>query len=343
MKNNTILLFSVLAAFAAGFGITFVYKQTSTNKTLTENQAYGTAVVAILQPVTHPALEQIKQGFKDQLEKESRQTITFKEYNGNGNQTLMRAQAEEAVSLNPALIFTIATSPALLIKELTIRKNKLIPVVCGAAAQEKVMPAGENITHITGTDDMVIQEEQLKMLKFLKPEVANVLLVYDGNTPGLEKSIAGIDKYSKTLELNILKVPIYAINEINQKIAPFINQIDTILVLKDNLIVSGLDSLIKLCNQKGITLMASDLDSVNRGAALAFGVSEYQIGVESANQAISILNDYQLPKDVPFKLVMDAKIKVNTQTAKKQGLTISNEHLFMLGHGAVFEGEKNNN
>lgn len=337
MKQNIILITAIITAFSIGFTFSH-FQKTKINKNQNDNS--NTQVIAILQPVTHPALEQIKKGFKDQLEKQLKCSISFKEYNGNGNQTLMRAQAEEALNLNPALIFTIATTPALLIKELTIRKNKLIPLVCGAAAQEKVMPKGENITHITGTDDMIVQEEQLQMLKFLKPEAANILLVYDGNTPGLEKSIAGIEEQSKKFALNIIKVPLYAINEINQKTAPFINQVDTILVLKDNLVVSGLDSLVKLCNQKGITLMASDLDSVDRGAALAFGVSEYQIGVESALQATAILDDYKQPKDIPFKLVTNSKIKVNAQTAKKQGLILNDEYLFMLGHGEVFEGEK---
>ena len=86
--------------------------------------------------------------------------------------------------------------------------------------------------------------------------------------------------------------------------------------------------------------MASDLDSVNRGAALAFGVSEYQIGVESANQALCILNEYQKPADIPFSFIMNSKIKVNAQTAKKQGLNIRKEHLFMLGHSELFEEKK---
>ena len=324
MKTKLIFFISIIALIGSLFlGITFLKKPGQSM--ISDNKAINSPVkIAILQPVSHPSLEQIKLGFKAYLEEQYHAPIEYKEYNGNGNGTLMRAQAEEAVNSEPTLIFTIATSPAMLIKELTIRKNKLIPVVCGAAAQEKVMPAHEKITHMTGTDDMVVQEEQLSLLKQLKPEAANILLLYDGNSPGLEKSMNDLEKYSTEFGFATKKLPIYALHEISQKIAPFINDVDTILVLKDNLLVSGLDILVKRCNQHGITLMASDLDSVDRGAALGFGVSEYEIGIQSAEQALEILtHPNQAVSQIPFKIITNAKLKINKEAAKLQGIKIN--------------------
>ena len=49
------------------------------------------------------------------------------------------------------------------------------------------------------------------------------------------------------------------------KTAPFIEEVDAVLVIKDNTVMSGLDALVKLCDQKGKLLIASDLDSADRG------------------------------------------------------------------------------
>lgn len=108
-----------------------------------------------------------------------------------------------------------------------------------------------------------------------------------------------------------------------------------ILVLKDNTVVSAIDSLIKLCNQYGITLLATDLDSVDKGAALAFGVKEYDYGVDAAKKAQLILEENKHPSDVPSTPAQNHKIKLNTQVMHKQGLSLSKITLFLMQSSIV--------
>jgi ABC-type uncharacterized transport system substrate-binding protein len=77
--------------------------------------------------------------------------------------------------------------------------------------------------------------------------------------------------------IQLKTVEIFKTNEILLKTASFIEEADAVLVIKDNTVISGLDVLVKLCDQKGKLLIASDLDSADRGVGYAFGVSELYV------------------------------------------------------------------
>ena len=75
------------------------------------------------------------------------------------------------------------------------------------------------------------------------------------------------------------------------------------MILKDNTVVSGIDSLINLCQRYKVTLLATDLNSGAKGAALAYGIYEAQCGIQAALQAKLILEKGQLPSQVPVVAV----------------------------------------
>jgi putative ABC transport system substrate-binding protein len=117
-------------------------------------------------------------------------------------------------------------------------------------------------------------------------------------------------------------------------VTPFLCNSQAILFFKDNTVVSGLDVLVKLCNKQGIPLLASDLDSVDRGAALGFGVFEYDFGAEGAKKALLILKEGRAPSTVPTTPCDDFKLRVNASAFAKQGLQIEPEILFFIQSGA---------
>lgn len=63
-----------------------------------------------------------------------------------------------------------------------------------------------------------------------------------------------------------------------------------IFILKDEMIVSGINTLVQQAEERRIPVIASDDGSVSKGAAFALGVSEYQTGVDAAKVALQILN-----------------------------------------------------
>lgn len=292
--------------------------------------------VAIFVPASHPALEEIRKGFIDTLNRLV--SCRYDDYNANGNRTLMRNQAEEMVAKQYDLIFTIAAAPALLVKEVCEQRNSSVPVVAGAVENpvdlrliSSMETSGNNVTVVAGIYEF---EEQLRLLKFLKPETKNMLLVYNP-TSGLDDEKQDLEASCKRNGIGFYAVEIFSLNDLVQKVPAVIQGCDVVMVLRDNLVVSGIESLVNLCNRMQKTLYTSDLNSGDKGAALSYGVYEIGYGIESAYKAADILKYGKKPSQIPSSACRDFKIKVNTKTMLLQNLQIERNLLQVMKSGEV--------
>lgn len=256
--------------------------------------------IAILTPTTHPSLEQIEKGFVDTMEKNSRQKFTIKTYNALGNKTLLRSEAEEIALGDYDLVFTIATQCTKTMKEVFEKKKLSTPIVFSAVPFPIEMDliaseatSGNQLTGVKETTDFA------KELEILRNKAKTVLLVYDPTSASHNSNKEEIQEILTAMGVKLKTVEIFKTNEILLKTAPCIEEADAVLVIKDNTVVSGLDVLVKLCDQKGKLLIASDLDSADRGVPYAYGVSELIYGEEAAKKAILILDEHKLPRDIP--------------------------------------------
>lgn len=331
-----LLLSSMLNVFLISYFLFFNQTKSIVSKPT------GTPIknIAIFTPTTHPSLLQIERGFIETLEKDTSVQYKFTTYNGNSNRTLMRAQAEEIVGGSYDLIFTIGASTSQLAKELTEKKQRLIPIVFAAVSSpvDLKLVANEEASgnHVTGISEDRNFTQQMEALLYFKPTIKTITLVYNPSQgSGLDKEKKEIESFLQQKNIALTCVEVFQPSEIYQKTAPFITATDAVLVLKDNTVVSGIDALIKLCNQHNVLLYASDLDSGDKGAALSFGVHEYDFGVDSAYKAQLILTKHTKPTDIPTSRATKMKVKVNAKTMQAQGLSLNAMQLFVMQAGEV--------
>lgn len=286
--------------------------------------ATETVKIAIFTPTVHTALEEVEKGFKETMERLNSRDYRFTTFNANGNRTLLRAQAEEIVSGNYDLVFTIGAFCSQTIAELLHRKNKTMPQVFGAIDAEKIAQALHTTNKgTTGVYVGVDYAKQMDILHTLKPDIENVLLVYDpAFGAGLEEEKQLIQSHLAQKGVQLHSVEIYQTNEIQQKVAALLPQMDVVLVLIDNTVVAGIDALITLCNRYGVTLMVSDLASGKKGASLAYGITEYESGSGAATIAHEILVDGKLPHDIPIRAVTNFRLSVNEDTMQAQNAQV---------------------
>jgi putative ABC transport system substrate-binding protein len=340
MKNLTLFLVSGLGlGFLIGVTTQHVFVKKSITVSLSPDVAAHYVKpfrIAIVLPVSHAALEEIQQGFVETLNKSA--TCVYDVYNANGDRTLLRSQAEEIVRKEYDLIFTIATQTALIVKEVLLQRGKNVPLVAGAVdypVENGLVASMENsgncVTAVTGCDNF---EQQIDLLHFLKPGVKKLLLVYNP-APLLEKQRERLAQVCAACGITLFVLPVFVVSEISQKLSTVITGVDGIIVLKDNLVVSAIESVVSLCNRRGIFLYASDLNSADKGAVLAYGVREYDDGVESAHKAKIILCDHKQPSQVPSSATTTFKFKINGKMLKSQGLELDERLLFILSKGEV--------
>ncbi|MGE0009972.1 MAG: ABC transporter substrate-binding protein [Candidatus Babeliales bacterium] len=323
--NKLIIALTALSILATGTIYFFVPKNNGVR-------------IAILLPALHPAIDEIERGFKETMA-HGKQTYTFDTFNAGGNKTLLKAQAEEIAHLQYDLVFTVGTLCSHTMHTL-LQKNKqnlpLVfsaidnPAIIGVTAESRAQ--GDQATGVYITDNF---DAQLDYLHKVKPTARNILFVYDPtHGSGMEKVRKELERAASAKEIVLTTAEVFATNEIVQKVEPMLSNVDTVLIYTDHTLVSGVDALIKLCNQYGVTLYASDLNSGEKGAALAFGVQEYDHGKEGARKALTILDDYTLARDVAITPISNYKMLINKSTQRAQGLALTDEHLGALAQDA---------
>jgi putative ABC transport system substrate-binding protein len=92
----------------------------------------------------------------------------------------------------------------------------------------------------------------------------------------------------------------------------------------DNNVVSAYEALVKVGNDAKIPLVASDTDSVKRGAIAALGVNYYDLGRQTGKVVGRILKG-EKPGDIASATSSKLELFVNTAAAQKQGVTLSPE------------------
>jgi putative ABC transport system substrate-binding protein len=100
-----------------------------------------------------------------------------------------------------------------------------------------------------------------------------------------------------------------------------VGRVDAIWVGTDNTVVSGLEALIKVCEDNQIPFFPSDDPSVERGGIACLGFDYYDVGYQTGEMAVRILQGTPA-SDIPVELGKTFSYSVNTAAAEIYGATI---------------------
>ncbi len=324
----TVVLFGLAAAVTIGLYVNYTRRAQPVDA--------GTHRTALLVPAIHPAMDEIEQGIRATMAAEGKGTYLLDVYNGNGNKTLIRSQAEEIISGNYEVVYVIGSGCAQLLAELTKKKESSLPVVFTAVDSDPVkmgiVPSLESsLSNVTGCiveDNFAGQFDQLRLLK---PTSQRVLFVYDpSHNPSMHQKKQQIEQVVQARGMQLTAVEVFSTGEIVQKVSPNIKGVDVILVYTDHTVVSGMDALITLANKYQVTLLASDLNSADKGAAIAYGVREFDNGACAARKGLAIMDDNKTPRAIPITPVTNYRVKINPKTMNAQGLPLTQQQLEMV-------------
>ncbi|MBR7059489.1 MAG: ABC transporter substrate-binding protein [Neisseriaceae bacterium] len=277
--------------------------------------------------VEHPALDAVRKGVIDELAEQG-----FKE-NDNLKVNFQSAQsnsgtaaqiAKQFVGENPDVIVAIATPSAQAIASATTE----IPLVFSAVTDPvaaKLVPSWEaSGTNVTGVSDLLPLEPQIDMMKKVVPDLKSVGYVY---SPGEVNSTIVLEQLTELLKPQNIKVeavPAQRSTDIPQATKSLKGKVDLIYTSLDNNVVSAYESMYMAAKEAQIPLVASDTDSVPRGAVAALGVNYYDVGRETGKIVVEILNGTQ-PGSIKPRTMEKLDMHVSPNNAIAQGITLSDE------------------
>ncbi|MCQ4240037.1 ABC transporter substrate-binding protein [Stutzerimonas stutzeri] len=282
--------------------------------------------VAATAIVEHPALDSVRDGVRAALEAAgySGDNLKWQYQTAQGNTATASQIARKFVGDRPDAIVAIATPSA----QAVVASSRSVPVVFAAvtdpvAAQlvRNWEPSGSNVT---GVSDELELDRQMELVKRVVPDATRVGMVYN---PGEANSVVVVERLRKLLpEMGMTLVEAAAPRSVDVGSAArsLVGKVDVIYTNTDNNVVSAYESLVKVGMDTKTPLVASDTDSVKRGAIAAIGIDYYKHGVQAGELVVRLLNG-EKPGDIAPQKTTELGLFLNRSAAAAQGVTLSQE------------------
>ena len=284
--------------------------------------------VAVTAIVEHPALDAARDGVRDALAKAGYDDSNLKwQYQSAQGNTGTAAQiARKYVGDQPDVIVAIATPSA----QAVVAATKTIPVVFTTVTDPvaaQLTPSWEaSHTNVTGVSDALELDKQVGLIKRILPDAKRVGIVYN---PGEANSVVVVKSLKALLEsqgMSLVEAAAPRSVDVGSAARSLVGKVDVIYTNTDNNVVSAYEALVKVGNDTKTPLIASDTDSVKRGAIAALGVNYRDLGEQTGRIVVRILNG-ENPGDIKPETSDNLNLFVNPKAAKAQGVTLSKELL----------------
>ncbi len=283
--------------------------------------------VAVTAIVEHPALDATRDGIKEALKEagyEDGKNLKWQYQSAQGNPGTAAQIARKFVGDQPDVVVGIATPTA----QALVAATKSIPIVFATVTD----PVGAQLvpswnasgTNVTGVSDKLALDKQVELIKRVVPNAKRVGMVYN---PGEANSTVVV----KELEVLLPKAGLTLVTaaaprsvDVGSAARSLIGKVDVIYTNTDNNVVSAYESLVKVGNDSKIPLIASDTDSVKRGAIAALGVNYFEMGRQAGRMVVRILKG-EKPGTIKPETSDKLELLVNPGAAQKQGVKLSDD------------------
>ncbi|MFA5662760.1 MAG: ABC transporter substrate-binding protein [Castellaniella sp.] len=308
--------------------LSFTFRQLASAAALASLMAAGSVQaqsVAVTSIVEHPALDSVKDGVHQALA-----TAGYTEAKGlkwqyqtaQGNTAIAAQIARKFVGDDPDVIVAIATPSA----QAVVAATKKIPVVYSAVTDPvaaQLVPSWDaSGTNVTGVSDALALEKQVELIRQIVPDAKKVGMVYN---PGEANSVVVVKQMRELLPqsgMTLIEASAARTVDVGAAARSLVGKVDVIYTSTDNNVVSAFESLVKVADSARIPLIASDTDSVKRGAIAALGVNYHDLGLQTGQLVVRILKG-EKPGDIPSETSARVELFVNPAAAEKQGVTLS--------------------
>ena len=313
-----------LLALVAGLGVLAGCGSSSSSSSSASGSASPAAkayTIGITQIVTHPALDAAVAGFKEALAAAGYTNVTYDMQNAQGDMATASSIAQKFASEKLDLILGVATPTT----QAVVKAITTTPIVFTAVTD----PVGAGIVtdpkaptgNVTGVSDLQPVTPILKLADQLKPGAKKVGIIFNPGESNSAYIVKQVKAAAGPLGLTIVEAPASTSADVQAAAQSLVGKADVMTVIGDNTAVSALESIIKVCEQNKIPLIAGDTDSVKRGAAAGYGFDYNTLGKQAGDMAAKILSGTPI-KDIPVEYAKVLQLSINEKAAAAQGVTI---------------------
>lgn len=281
------------------------------------------AYVATTAIVEHPALDAVRDGIKETLNKNgySGDNLKFTYESAQGKPDIAVQIARKMVGDNPDVIVAIATPSA----QAAVTSSKTIPVVFSAVTDPlaaKLVPSLKQPgSNVTGLSDMANVKEHLALIKEFLPNLKAVGIPYNPGEANSVSMLASVKVEAEKMGIKIVESAAPKSSDVMIAAKQLVGKVDAIYCPIDNTIISAVESVVKVGIDAQVPVFAGDTDTVARGAVAAVGYDYFDLGRQTGEIVIRVLKG-EKPGSIDVKMAKGTNLFVNPKMAARMGVKI---------------------
>lgn len=252
--------------------------------------------------------------------------IVFQQRWGEGKPERIPAIMASLVRLNVDVIVVPINS----IIDAAKRATATIPIVMlfavdpvGAGFVAGLAKPGGNVTGLTMGSEPTTFAKNLQLLKEASPQVTNVVLLFNPDSPNLQPYLDAIGAVARPLGIELQRRPLRAIGEIDAALSPVgVDNRTALLVLPDAATYAGRDQIVQWARKNRVPATASFHEFAQAGGLMAYGAHLPDLSRRAADHIDKILKGAR-PGDLPVEVPTAFRLTINLKTARSLGLSIA--------------------
>ncbi len=286
--------------------------------------------VGISQFAEHGSLDNCREGFLQGLAEagiEEGKNLQVVFDNAQADMGTASTIADSYVSQKVDLICAIATPTAM--SAYNSCQNTQIPVIYTAVSDPAeaglAREDGSSVGNLTGTSDALPVTEQLAMIRQMLPEAKKIGILYTTSETNSVSTIANYKENAGEYGFEIVDIGINTIADVPMAAAEMAAKVDCITNLTDNTVVSALQTVLDEAQKQKIPVFGSEIEQVKNGCVASMGLDYVALGRQTGAMAAKVLKGEAKASEMPFEVISEASLYLNTAAAEKIGLTIPEE------------------
>ena len=284
-----------------------------------------TVRVAVVQPLTHTSLNQIRDTIVSKLEASD---IDFEivTKNAEGDSAALSSILENVKNDGVDILVPIATSTAQSAK--MVFDGTDVSVVFAAVSDPVAAGlTGEDCGFITGVSNNIPAAEIVNLISDFQPDYKLIGFLYTSSETNSVSTINAAKAYCDANGIAYEEVSIANLSEMQTAVETLISKgVDALYTGNDNSIASAMSTYIDVAYEYGIPVYCGADSMVADGGFATIGVDYVQLGGQVADIVERIAKGEQ-PEDIPYETLADYARFVNLQAADRVGMEISDDIL----------------
>ena len=268
--------------------------------------------IAVVRQLDHPSMNEIRDAIMAELDAKAAElgvSIEYRDFSGNNDTSTLLQIGAEVIADGYDAIIPIGTLAAQ--QMAASAQQTQTPVIYGTVSYPEVANL-TGIPYVTGTSDALNMELILDMMLAQNPEIKTVGLLYSASETNSAPAIEEAKAYLDSKNISYIEKTGNTSDEIIAAVSSLVGQVDAVFTPTDNVVQAAELAIAPTLIQAGISHYAGADSFVRNGAFATCGVNYTDLGTQTADLALQVLQTGEFPE---YVRVSGDIITVNTDTA----------------------------